>query len=122
MLKNAAQLPDDSPTRHIDVPPIGYVQLLVLDAIKRLGTEASGRSIIELLERTLGAPVEGPQVYVALKKLAHDGHIAPTRKEKVAAGPPRQFFALTAKGETTYAVAYAHHRQMADYLMRKQTD
>jgi DNA-binding PadR family transcriptional regulator len=79
---------------------LGGLELLVLSAVARVGSEAYGVPIARAIEAESGREVVLGSVYIALSRLERKGLVASRRGEPTAqrGGRAKTYFSMTAKG------------------------
>ena len=79
---------------------LGNFELMVLLALIRLGEEAYGVPIAQVIEQSTGRAVLASSVYAALERLEDKGVVAARMGEPTAerGGRAKRYFRITAKG------------------------
>ena len=86
---------------------LGELEQMVLLAVRRLGEDAYGLGVVDVLEDRVGRSVSRGAVYVTLDRLEEKGLIASRLGDSVPGrgGRPRRLLSVTPAGVTALAEA-----------------
>jgi PadR family transcriptional regulator, regulatory protein PadR len=102
---------------------LGAFEQLLLFAVLRLGDEAYGVPIRELLEEETGRTVSAGAIYTALARLEERGLVTSRGGEPTPgrAGRPPRYYRIEPEGARTLLAAYANVQAMARGAVRELT-
>ncbi len=97
---------------------LGEFEQMVLLALIRLGENAYGMTIRQVIQERAGRPVSIGQVYAALERLEGKGNLTSrvSDPEPIRGGRSKKLYGLTSEGEAALSQALGMMVRMADGL------